>query len=448
MNIISRLKTLDGFKGGISPRLSYRNICIVSGLEILMVFILSGCQGLFYYYDSYTFLGLLDNLLNFIPDNLRTPIYPLFFDGLRKIAGETAGNILTVLIQVALFYISLAILREICKEIKLNEKITFWLIAFYAIWPPMPTFTCLFMTESLAAFSFVLQLYLVLRVLRHPSIKLAAAIGLLSIFMVFLRPAFLYILGILAIGWVIIWIMSPRSSRICITGICFCLIAGAVVFGYSSLIKNYYGFRAISAVSDINNYFLLREAKALDPSSTDDETVKDMFISFQQEEKEFGADMSDYIKGWREVPTITDIIGYAEFHEVISANIKSHPKEISIALAKRIKNSSSVPFFYAYKSEVNPFYVLVYMININFGIYYLFMLIMLIIIIRQFRRSRQMPVYTLFLWASSAGLAFVSIIGAMNDWARLMVPAESAFLLLAALAFRKIKLQKTDAILP
>lgn len=413
-----------------------------------MVFILSGCQGFFYYYDSYTFLGLLDNLLNFIPDNIRTPIYPLFFDGLRKIAGETAGNILTVLIQVALFYISLAILREICKEIRLNEKITFWLIAFYAIWPPMPTFTCLFMTETLAAFSFVLQLYLVLRVLRHPSIKLAAAIGLLSIFMVLLRPAFLYILGILAIGWVIIWIMSPRSSRMCITGICFCLIAGSVIFGYSSLIKHYYGFRAISAVSDINNYFLLREAKALDPSSTDDETVKDMFISFQQEEKEFGSDMSDYIKGWREVPTITDIIGYAEFHEVISDNIKSHPKEISITLAKRIKNSSSAPFFYAYKSEVNPFYVLVYMININFGIYYLFMLIILIIIIRRFRRSGQMPVYTLFLWASSAGLAFVSIIGAMNDWARLMLPAESAFLLLAALAFRKIKLQKTDAIFP
>lgn len=448
MNIISRLKTLDGFKGGISPMLSYRNICIVSGLEILMVFILSGCQGIFYYYDSYSYIGLLDDLLNFIPNHSRTPGYPLIFDGLRTVAGEKAGNILTVLIQVALFYLSLVFLREICKELKLSDKTTFWLIAFYAIWPPIPTSSCMFMTESIAAFSFILLIYFISRALRRPSIKLAAAIGFLAVIMVFLRPAFLYILGILAIGWIIIWIMSPRSSRACIAGICFCLISVAVVFGYSSLIKQYYGFRAFSSISDINNYFLLREAKALDPVSTDNEKVKNMFLSFQSEEKNFGYDYSDYEKGWGEVPTITDIIGYAEFHKVISDNIKSHPKEICIALAKRIKNSAAVPFFYANKSEVNPFYILVYMFNINFGIYYLFMLIMLIIIIRQFRKSREIPIYTIFLWASSAGLAFVSIIGAMNDWARLMLPAESAFLLLAALAFRKIKLQKTDAILP
>ena len=150
----------------------------------------------------------------FVPEVIRTPAYPLFLAAIYKVAGD--GQMPVVLAQTALFVAICLLVYAIARRIA-GERIAFAAALLTALFPPIPYFGALVMTEVWTTFLFTASMWMVFRMLESGRAASFAACGVMLALTTLSRPVFvLFPLALAGVGLVLLpWtgIRRPIPAR-------------------------------------------------------------------------------------------------------------------------------------------------------------------------------------------------------------------------------------------
>ncbi len=427
-------------EGGISSKLTYKLVFILALLEIILMLGFSGSIG-YEGGDTRSYYFAFEEIKDLRPNSWRTPVYPVVYGGLCSLLGDYVGTLLTLIIQIMLFFISLGVLRRSCEMLWKSKRLTFWIVTVYALWPPAPSIVCFLNSEGIAMPVTVILTWVSLKAIRYPSWKRAAAVGLLTIILIFTRPSFVFLLVFIPFGWIILICIKKKEMVIpAVIGICVSLIGWLLLWGYIGQMEKVYGTPVITQVGHYNNYFLLREVDAIDPETISNPEVKQLMERYVAKE--------DFTipEGYIELKELQKYISDVEFYEMINTNIMSHKGIILKGLIARTYRVSLTRLNFL--SEDNPFSKLIAPISLNFGSYYILMILTTLLIVWQTIGRHKFPVMTVFLWTFSLCITIVAIAGAMNDWARLVVCGECLWMMLIGSCMNLFHFKKNQTCLP
>src|SRR5436190_21651228 len=146
----------------------------------------------------------------FRPEVIRTPVYPLFVATIYKVAGT--GQMPVALAQTALFAAICMLVYAIARRVA-GEHVAIVAAAATALFPPIPYFGALVMTEVWTTFLFTLSIWMATRALESQSLASFAALGVLLGLTALSRPVFvLFPFALAAVGIVVFPLAAVKRA--------------------------------------------------------------------------------------------------------------------------------------------------------------------------------------------------------------------------------------------
>lgn len=196
-------------------------------------------------YDTYS----LDFPLSFI-GYLRTPVYPLLLGLVRDMTSGATMYIVIDTIQWTIFLISIWYFFRLADSAISNQAMTLCLTAIYAIYPGITINNMYGLTESLSISGLTFFMYFTGKALYSSSAKPLLFSSLWLIFLLMLKPAFIYLLPLCIAGWCIVYRIKRHVSRMALR---FLLLPSAIYIIYICCFNYKYGYYSVSVVSDVND---------------------------------------------------------------------------------------------------------------------------------------------------------------------------------------------------
>jgi 4-amino-4-deoxy-L-arabinose transferase-like glycosyltransferase len=145
------------------------------------------------------------NLPRFVPEVIRTPGYPLFVAAIDRVIGD--GHLAVATAQALVFAAICLLVYGLALRV-VNDRTAFAAALFTALYPPLPYFAALTLTEVFTTFLVTLGVYLWLRSLRCGN-GWAAGAGAILAWAALTRPSFQYLpLALIAAAWLV----APRGT--------------------------------------------------------------------------------------------------------------------------------------------------------------------------------------------------------------------------------------------
>jgi 4-amino-4-deoxy-L-arabinose transferase-like glycosyltransferase len=123
----------------------------------------------------------------FVPEVLRTPMYPLFVAAIYKVAGF--GQMQVALAQTALFALICLLVFAIVRQFA-SDGAAVAAAAATALFPPIPYFGALVLTEVWTTFALTLSIWVLTRAIESQSTTWFAAAGVMLAITALSRPVF------------------------------------------------------------------------------------------------------------------------------------------------------------------------------------------------------------------------------------------------------------------
>ena len=141
----------------------------------------------------------------FVPEVLRTPVYPLFVAMVYRLAGT--GQMPVALAQAVVFVLICFITYATARHVA-SPRLAVAAAAATALFSPIPYFGALVMTEVWTTFLFMLSMWMLFRALDGGRAGTFVALGVLLGVTALSRPVFVLfpLLCLLAYAWVRGWI--------------------------------------------------------------------------------------------------------------------------------------------------------------------------------------------------------------------------------------------------
>jgi 4-amino-4-deoxy-L-arabinose transferase-like glycosyltransferase len=144
----------------------------------------------------------------FVPEVLRTPLYPLFVAGLYRIFGIHQAPV--ALAQTVAFVLVCIFVYAIARRVA-SERIAVAAAAATALFPPIPYFGALVMTEVLTTLLFTIAMWLLLTALPAQGVRRFAWLGVVLALTTLCRPVFvLFPVALAAVGLVLLPLFRVR----------------------------------------------------------------------------------------------------------------------------------------------------------------------------------------------------------------------------------------------
>jgi len=377
------------------------------------------------YPDSLTYLNFDKNIFLGQVDASRTPVYPYFIKIIRNLFGQ--NNILenVVFIQDVILFLTIVVAYYIAKNIFKNKSTVYIIALLYGCAPCILNFTHTILTETLSLSFFVMFFGLVVLYIKKPNNLMAVLIGLSVFILVMTRPAFLFIIPIMVVFWILRFTLQNRERRRCIIGMVAVGMSTVLIIGYSYLNDRQNDVFSVSVVSTFNQIGNLAQMGIYDKG--DDKEIIDTIEKYRAKEKGEYAWKGEYT--WAEATlkvfrmyTIKRLNAYA--NNTISNNFGDYIK----GNIKRALNSSGQSIFATYASykdndcakiislftESNGF--------LSFGFLFFLIFFDFIILIVLWVRNKSVPWLKAGIWIFVAGQTLTVIIGSPSEWARLIYP--------------------------
>ncbi len=142
----------------------------------------------------------------YVPEAIRTPVYPAFIATLDLVVGSS--HVVIALAQGVLFVITCLLVYAIARTVT-SERVAIAAGLVTALYPPLPYFGALALTEVLTTFLVTAGMALWLRALRRDSVGLLVISGLVFALIALTRPAFQFLpLFLVAAG-----VLAKRKDR-------------------------------------------------------------------------------------------------------------------------------------------------------------------------------------------------------------------------------------------
>lgn len=407
---------------------------------ILCVYLIIS-DGVLMDFDTVSYVRAWDNLKSGEIDLWRTPSYPIILGILKCCLGDYFMWA-TIIIQFITFIISIKYFYIVAGKLIDNEIIVISITAFYALYPCIPTWNNYILTESFAVYGIIFFLYYIIKVYVDKSIKYHIHLLICILFLIFLRPAIIFIIPILLLilcilGFKLSWAKTVRYGFISLFGVCTCLS------GYIYLYQKKYGLSSPTAVGVLNNYYIARMDGKIKPEMTNNPSLS---LYIEKSIKEHG---EEYTNG----------SGYDLGREGINAIQTYGPKNVSNLISKSNFNSISEQtkrFFHHIRkasqdklfSTYNPKWNLlsdITCLRMN-TIYYLLLIHFLFLTYWMYRRKK-IAWFSIFLFLLGVGHLFIILYTCQNIWYRLIIPFTPVYLLMAGQLLNTAKVKNVHKML-
>lgn len=404
--------------------LSYPALMVLMVAELVIFSFMSDHYG----WDTYDYLRAADVWAAGTPDFMRTPIYPLFLWLLRRVFGT--GGIFAALcaLQGALMVVSAWYFRGLCAKVLPGPRNVLWLTAIYALLPSLQWTATLAMTEAPAiALTMILFYWLVRDFPELPTVRSSVYIGLLLIVLIFLRPMMICLLAVVGLWFAALSMRKHRSGTRRRAGAwCAWAVCVAAVLGYSAEMKHTWGVFTFSGVSVCNNFILATDAGILRPEHTSNLALRTQ-ISRIYGSAEVIAEKPVYLAA-RWVPDVDSTLTAVELQSTVHRALAERPGEVAKHLALRcsylvrpmpLLKPLNIPVYRSLHQVLVP----------SIGLFAIAMAIYLVWLIAAWRRGHK-HLQLWLLWVAVVTFFATAVLGAMNDWNRLVEPAIPLALLL------------------
>ncbi len=383
-------------------------VYFISVLNSILLIFLIGVKGTI---DSVTYIDAWDNSISCgLIDECRTPIYPIFLGLVKAIAGESSYT-LAIIFQHVVFLVSVIYFNKIADWIIQSHKMVLWLTLLYAILPATSSWANFILTESFAISGVVFLFYNLLKYHRKPSWSCVFGVTFWLLLLIFLRPAFLYLLPAIFIAWILFFKDNSFKSFLGFLGILFVALS---VCGYSYSYKEKYGIFAITSVSVVNQAFIAFNDGLMKPEYTDN----DEFKSFINENKD--RDPSGFVFTFHKDFSL----------DIISRAIRESQKDQPLIWIKnaigRSYHASQMPWLVCYLESA----IIADMVGLKIICIYLFLLLFGFFLIKESLVKRKIYKISTLLLIAIFGNIVTVIIGAQGEWGRLLIPSFPLILLL------------------
>jgi len=406
------MRIFDRVRNFILQRLGKELMIIYTlaiGMSILMFFF----ESRVYSFDTASYLFAKDQLLTYFKlDALRTPLYPFFL-------AITYNRIGTIIVQNIIFLISIRFFYSILKMLLSNRRLIFVCMLIYVIHPAFIAYNSQLLPESLSVSLCTMYLFFLIRYIRQEKTKDCWIFHILTIILIFIKPAFLFLLGISA-GLFIYQVFFRRNIRRIGLFILPMIIVISSVGLYSLQMKKDHGIFNLSAVSDINMYWIMAEHGLIDYESIENEKIKSD-LKMRTFEVSVGEVLYVYhTYGWKEIRSIVQVSMEKNRRAFLSGD----------AITKfRLNNFKEVvgggPIGNFWKVVSFFFSITFFQLITILGVYFF-------LIVYSFFKTRKIPIVSITFFVYIAVNLFMMFFFIFNDSSRLAVPMLSVSLLIIA----------------
>lgn len=430
MKVSCKLWMFLGHSGYESRAMKYVYIYIVAVILLLWQFFTTTHV----IYDTQSYYIAADKLMNGEWDAFRTPVYPAII-AIGKILLGPRGYYITIGVQVSLFLLSAVILQRLSLSLSESRKATFWVVSAYLLLISFSAFPVLLLTDSLGISIMVLLMWFILR--KYPSTPTVLDLSFASVILlilVFLRPFFIYLIPVLAVYYFSILCVQRRVFKASfMTGMLGLLIVVGCVQAYRSVMYKNFGIQSISIVSSINNYFPVRAAVEPNPELTSNLEMKVYLQGLKKKEYQHDSII-------HEVLDLQLIAGYREFEAYVNKQVSQNKRIVLKKIVGRaLHDARRSVYFPPYYSENRINQELSWHLP-SITVYFLFIIMYAIGVLKIWLHNRQIPLPSLFLLMITLGATCASIIGAQGEWARLSLPGFPALLIMIAITIPTISI--------
>jgi hypothetical protein len=268
-----------------------------------------------------------DTIANGQIDKWRTPIYPLFLGFVKAIFGPELFPICAVVIQFLFFLVSVYYFNKLTNILLQSKSISYWLTAFYALYPCIPTWNCFLITEPIAVYAIVFLLYSTIHAINTNSRLHIYLISFWLFFLVFLRPALIYLIPVYLLGWLLYCISKKKITKSAVEGLIGTLLVGLSLATYSLCFKMSYGMFVPSGIGIVNQYYIARLNGDIDPMQTENPNLKAYVEnSILIHGKEFSNGSSHDL--YQEAIHAIDTFGLKDVSNLVSSSYMNNKKNI------------------------------------------------------------------------------------------------------------------------
>lgn len=400
-----------------------KSICLISVLFSILVISIFGVT---HHPDTDSYLRAIDVYANGQLDELRTPIYPLFLLSMKSLVGNNF-LIATICLQHIVFLISVFSFYQLTVFLFCTEKKAFLITLFYVLCPSFLSYNSTILAESFTISFSVILLHFIIRIYTHRGNELLniLIVSIILAAIIFLRPAQIYFLPIIALFYII---QSIRErNKLIFAGLIPIILISGCLYGYMKVFERQYGILSTSNVTVLNQLYVARQYGLLVPKATEDinlqKAVEESYIDKgerMENDKQWGGPL------WSETYKIYNSSDLCSINALITQSYKLNYKKWIASLGSRLYWSGSYTAF----PVTNSLQVITQCLGLCLNSIYLILIIYGTIVGHWIVRKKQLPIIAILLLFLCTSNILLSIVGAQNHWNRLILPSIPFFILM------------------
>lgn len=411
----------------------------------LMLFLAVLCFRLWYYsnlggyrlwYDTSSYTEYSANLFLLQADKFRTPIYPYFLKLVGLVSGAPQNTDFfynsVVAAQQVVSFAGFALFYQTAKKLFKNSFSVYASSLLFGIAPYIIAWDNNILTESLSIFAAVLCLYLMATCLDRPTARSASALGISVIFMIMLRPTFVYLFAVFGVFFAARFVLSAPDRRQMLCGTAALAVSACLALGYCGVNKKENDCFALSSVSgSVNRMYMII---ANDIWENDDYPEITEFIREKQNTMTMGDIIIEIVEPLNEQFDYSRLSAYAG--DCVADNREVFRNYTADKIFSLTESRMAVNYAEAAGGEMNAFarvdkLLLYFTFPLTFGTAAVLIAAAVIFSVYQLIKNKRVMWCPIGLSAIAFSHIFTSIYGAMAEYARLCAPSAPAIILLA-----------------
>jgi len=200
----------------------------------------------------------LSHILSGDVDTLRPPVYPTMIRLAQILFGKEHAYLALIVFQYFLYFISIWFFHRIVQEeFHLSPLCSVACVTCYSLTPTLVAHHQKILSESLSISSFVIIFALISFHIRRPTYRTVVLLGFSGLYLVMLRPAFLFFVPLLFVFWFLVAVSRRAELSRHLVGLGCTIISIALILGYCHLVQKKCGIFAVTEVAIANQYMII-----------------------------------------------------------------------------------------------------------------------------------------------------------------------------------------------
>ena len=402
------------------------------------------------FYDTPSYFHAWDYIKTIHSHQARPPVYPFFAGGLRDIVGVHAMRVIVALVQWTMFVAVLPLAWQLCRRLGAGVILSGAAVSLFLLVPGFWVLNNVVLPESMCGSLLVLLMWLVMVTTDSGSRRAMLWSAVTIVVLTMSKPVFVYLVAVIPVVWFTTARKHGLRMRLPAT-----LTAGmaAVICLYCMAMQHTHLVASPSQTADVNRYIQLREEGLMLPQDIEREDLREIIAGYYARDPGMWQPVvPDSL--WLEM----NCINWPDIHWLNNNAMAHHPHESVMMYLRNFQRAADYDLFYnpLYPPQavqplnnvwidtnpydpavmVYPFYRL-FRPQIRVG--YVIGLWFVALWLWRWWRSGRFPALAYAVAAAMAGGYAVSIMGAPDDWARLVTPVNMLLPIMSASIFATFK---------